>query len=162
MKNFFELGLIVAMVVVGVVTAIVVITSSPNTDPVQAKIELFDRGEVFYLDGRSVKDRSGLLWIGEQLADDLSKGNATSEQAQDIETRLDRLLRTVGWLGMSDEDHDRWQRIDIVMDTRKVQQVQTDEIWEKYKSINCGAISAAAVKPDGTSTTGPIEIVCRP
>lgn len=134
----------------GVIVGIFLIFSSwGGNDPIDARIKIFDKGQEWYLEDRSTTNRAGLLWIGEELANELSRGNVTSEQAVAIETRLDWLLQTIGRYGMSDKDTNRRFRIETVVETRKAQQAQIDAINTKF----CTTLSRVPLDEAGTETT---------
>lgn len=118
-------------VILTVLTAIVLVglvLNSGTEGKVDAQLELFDQRQETYLGTRDPLDRSSLLEVGDQLASAMAKGEVSRQQASDIQSRLDLMLRMMGLVGMSARDLDLHDRINFAVSTRQAQQAQIETI----------------------------------
>lgn len=103
------------------------------------------------------KYRDDYLEAGQLLAKDLLDSNVDETKKLEIEDRLEQLRSEIRWTELEQSEKDMWFRIDSALRLRHIQEQQIRDIEAK----RCSAISAASIKPDGTVTTSPVEVVCQ-
>ena len=145
----------VVALVFGAIALFRVLPSGPSE--CQSKIELFDLGDKWYHEDRSVVNRSGWLWTGDELAKYFNTHLSEVDHAE-VMSRLEKIRAEISWPGLDETDYGRWWRINNAIYLEHVRQAQIADITSK----RCSAISAASAKPDGTTTSSPVEIKCSP